>query len=675
MGLARNRAASPTPTCSSPPATSRRPQLAGSLIFGIGSHAGNNLPTAYYGNATDWVDVFSDAGGYVGSTGYGLADSVTTALGERLLALYADWIGVTVHLPAGDVPVSSAGALTYAKQSYLGGLGLYSGYDEKALMQAVYYGLPMYTFTGTTKAAPLPDTPDLTVTTTDGLTSARLSFTPSFEAKTAKNAAGQTVSYLTANGQAPAAVAGEPVLARIVTPLPAVAGDLVPRGAILTALTSAFDDETRAAIAVPGVGVPETNAIRTDLAFPSTFATITSQQTPTGPINSLVVTPSRVEVGPGGQSRVERFTSFDARVVFGPASSTDTTGPRIDALEVPGPGQGGMEITASDPSGIAAVVLLTQRQDETQGVWARAAVTPPVAGGTDPDLWVATVPDVPFRWILQVVDGAGNVTTDTARGHLDVAGAPAPALGDPGPDVTIAVGERLLRAVPVTDGGAAAGVTASVQVTAADGGVVTAPATVETGSDGTTTRALIDHAFTRSGSFAVTLTVCRATACTRTSFAVDVPAPNAPPAAVVTLSPTDTPAQPTSTILAIATPTDPDNDPVTLAYAWTRNGVTIADQIHRDPPARGHRPAGRRHRGDGHTLRPARRGARGIREPARAHDGHGPTLDPLVTPAGNPDAAARALRWCEPARPRVERVSPGRCRGTARSSGVPGTAA
>ena len=84
--------------------------------------------------------MFSAAGGYVGNTGYGLANNVTTALGERLLALYADWIGVTVDGAA----VSSAGALTYAKQSYLGGLGLYSGYDEKVLMEAVYYGLPMY---------------------------------------------------------------------------------------------------------------------------------------------------------------------------------------------------------------------------------------------------------------------------------------------------------------------------------------------------------------------------------------------------------------------------------------------------------------------------------------------------------------------------------------------------
>ena len=100
----------------------------------------------------DWADVFSSAGGFVGNTGYGLANNVTTALGERLLALYADWIGVV----ADGKPVSAAGALAYAKQSYLGGLGLYSGYDEKVLMQTVYYGLPMYSFANPTREVPLP---------------------------------------------------------------------------------------------------------------------------------------------------------------------------------------------------------------------------------------------------------------------------------------------------------------------------------------------------------------------------------------------------------------------------------------------------------------------------------------------------------------------------------------
>ena len=98
-------------------------------------------------------------------------------------------------------------------------------------------------------------------------------------------------------------------------------------------------------------------------------------------------------------------------------------------------------------------------------------------------------------------------------------------------------------------------------MTADDGGVVTSPATVETGPDGTTTSALIDQTLTRPGHFTVTLAVCRGDACTRTSFAVDVPALNAPPAVDVSLSSSDVPAQPTSTVLAIATPVRPGERP------------------------------------------------------------------------------------------------------------------
>src|SRR5690606_25634729 len=115
-------------------------------VFLIGCHAAQNLPGAYYGDAPDWAEVFSAAGGFVGNTGYGLANNVTTALSERLLTLYAGWLGAhtgTAEDPG--PPVSAGAALTYAKQSYLGELGRYSGYDEKVLMQTVFYGLPMYT--------------------------------------------------------------------------------------------------------------------------------------------------------------------------------------------------------------------------------------------------------------------------------------------------------------------------------------------------------------------------------------------------------------------------------------------------------------------------------------------------------------------------------------------------
>ena len=132
-------------------------KLAGSLLFTIGCHAGNNLPGSYYPGSRDWVDVFSGAAGFVGNTGYGLANDTATALSARLLDLYAQWIGVS----SGGTAVSAGGALVQAKHAYLAGLGLYSGYDEKAVMEAVYYGLPMYTFAAPTQDAPAAEDPRL----------------------------------------------------------------------------------------------------------------------------------------------------------------------------------------------------------------------------------------------------------------------------------------------------------------------------------------------------------------------------------------------------------------------------------------------------------------------------------------------------------------------------------
>ncbi|MFD4958315.1 hypothetical protein [Microbacterium sp. NPDC058389] len=550
-----------------------QPQLSGSVIFGIGCHAGNNLPTSYYGAVTDWVDVFSQAGGYIGNTGYGLANNITTALSERLLSLYADWIGVQVD----GTPVSAASALAFAKQSYLGGLGLYSGYDEKALMEAVYYGLPMYTFDAPAKEMPLPETPDLTVSTDGGLTTASLSFTPAF----GQHSAADGSEYLTVDDQAPLAVAGQPVLPTIVRTLEQAPAGLTPHGVVLTALTSEFDTEGTPAVATPSVGVPEAAASRTGVAFPSTFGTITHQDTPDGPRDLLVLTPARVEIPPGGAARTERFTSFTAQVVYGDASSTDATPPSIDSVELPSPGRGEMEITVSDAgSGIASVILLVQ--PEGQAEWQRATVAPPTA--TSP-AYRAAVPTTPFRWMLQVVDAAGNVAVDTARGRLDVAAQAAPALGDPGPDATVAVGDRLLRTVDVTD--AVAGESLSAKVQVVDGGgtestgddevIATSEAVVQTGPDGST-RVLIDQPVTQYGTYTVVLTACRSRACSSVSFALTTPPPNTAPIAQVTVTADTDPTLATSILTAEVTLTDADEDAVTPTYAWTRNGVAIPGQ-------------------------------------------------------------------------------------------------
>jgi hypothetical protein len=550
-------------------------QLAGALVFLIGCHAGNNLPTAYYGDVEDWVDVFSSAGGFVGNTGYGLANNTTTALGERLLALYADWIGVEVD----GRSVTSAQALAYAKQSYLGGLGLYSGYDEKVLMVAVYYGLPMYTFvpaaSGQTKSAPVPQIPEglSEVADHDGLMSASLRLQPSFA--TVPSASADGTAYLTADGQSPAVVPGQPVLPRLVSalgprPVDPELGPLVPRGAIITGLTSETESGVDPAIAAAGVGVPQTELSRTGVAFPSSYATVSRQEAPGGPIDLVVVTPARVEVARDGTASTERFTDLSVEAVYGPESSSDDTAPVVTYVEVPASGGSHMSFDADGTgSDIAKMILLVQR--EGQSTWERVPVTAG-AGGETGD---ADVPNngTPFRWILQVVDAAGNVATETRRGHLDPAAAAAPTLGTPGDDVTVEAGDRVARTVDVTDAAPGEQLTATVSVKAGTRVVASGPAVIE--QNGDRTHARVDELFATPGDYVVDLRVCRTTSCTTGSFGVTVVDANLAPAATVTLDPSGSAVVPTSVLTATGQGTDPDGDHVDLSYRWTRNGVPV----------------------------------------------------------------------------------------------------
>ena len=203
-----------------------------------------------------------------------------------------------------------------------------------------------------------------------------------------------------------------------------------------------------------------------------------------------------------GQGTTELFTTFTAEVVYGPDTSTDTTPPIIDSVTLPGAHASDIEIRATDTGGpIASVILLVQPEGTDE--WERMDATEVVVNNPDGTVaeryWKVTPPAGSFRWMAQIIDSAGNVTVDSSQGHLDVAGAVAPTLGDPGPAVTIPLGERLQRAVEITDGIPGERLAASTTVTDAAGNAVSsAPATIQTGTDGTM-RGAIDQPIVSAG--------------------------------------------------------------------------------------------------------------------------------------------------------------------------------
>ena len=417
----------------------------------------------------------------------------------------------------------------------------------------------------------------------DGLISASLSFSEAGLDLQPADPANPGSSYLVSGGEAPLFVEGQPVLPRLVRSLPAAPAGKVARGVLITGLSSSVSALTDVPIADATIGSDPASLARGGVAFPSTFAQLSTQQTPSGRVDTLVVTPARVQSAVGGTGVLERFTSLGLDIQYGNAGLDDETPPAIGNAEV-----NGNEIfvkvdgTGSD---VSQVILLAQRQG--QSTWEKFTLSPIDDG------WItSTGISGPFRWFIQAVDAAGNVAIDTSRGHLDIAGATAPDLDDAPGEVTVQQGGRLLQSIGINDATAGEQLTGTYRIVESlddDSDPETDPvefeahagaAVLETLADGTT-RATIDRVVTRPGDFTVTLEVCRGVACASVEFALRVPFANTAPVAEVTVSAGGGIANPSATLTAAATWTDADDpDPtnpvsVNVGYSWERNGAPI----------------------------------------------------------------------------------------------------
>jgi hypothetical protein len=112
--------------------------LSGGLIYSVGCHGGLNVPPNNPVSAMDLPQAFIGKGAnYVGNTGYGWGMRNSIGLTERLIRLF------TRALLAGTK--SSMGkSLATAKVLYYTEDHDFSSYDEKVMQQVVFYGLPMY---------------------------------------------------------------------------------------------------------------------------------------------------------------------------------------------------------------------------------------------------------------------------------------------------------------------------------------------------------------------------------------------------------------------------------------------------------------------------------------------------------------------------------------------------
>jgi hypothetical protein len=121
------------------------------VVLSAGCHSGYNIvdSAALLDGGTDtfdWTQAMADQHAVlIGGTGYQYGDSDFLEYSERL---YLD-IAKRLHEgpSTGDAPPVAVGtALVQAKQDYLSGLSTVSGIDQKAMLEATLYGLPMTGF-------------------------------------------------------------------------------------------------------------------------------------------------------------------------------------------------------------------------------------------------------------------------------------------------------------------------------------------------------------------------------------------------------------------------------------------------------------------------------------------------------------------------------------------------
>jgi CSLREA domain-containing protein len=166
----------------------------GRIVFTMGCHAGFSLfdnlnygATASSDFTLDWPQAYMEGGAieFMGNTGFGLGDTATVAYSERLNQLFAARLNGTMTI--GE-------ALEFAKQEYVGDLGVVSLYDAKVGNEATLFGIPTYRLgTGTPPAAPSP--PPTHTDSATGLVAQDFAVSPTFTLQSTASLG----SYFTAN--------------------------------------------------------------------------------------------------------------------------------------------------------------------------------------------------------------------------------------------------------------------------------------------------------------------------------------------------------------------------------------------------------------------------------------------------------------------------------------------
>ena len=497
--------------------------LTQSLIFSMGCHSGLSVSDITIGATnSDWAQTLGQQGSlYVGNTGYGYGDTEAIAYTEELMLLFAEQVTNPFAVDRNGLSGSSTvgEALTWAKNEYVSGLQTFSVYDEKAVMESTFYGLPFYQVGS--DPAPLPpvpvNEPVADATGTDAVETTLQGTTPAAPQSTNL---GVYFAGTDDDGNEEIIVApGRPVQPKDTTDISVVdaANPSVlaqeALGAIVLEMDSTYQIVDDPLIASPtfvgGASLPEVRVASG--VFPTKQVQITNSTGPAGRRQTLVVATGQYDAGTQKQ-RLD--TDIDVVVYYADPTESDRRAPVIagvDATVVDSVLT--VELTATDAGGVDRVYLLVA---EDPGITS-AGAAPTVWRGLDlrrvgsSDRWTGSLnltagTDL-VEFIVQAKDDVGNVGYATNKAtNFSKPVVPPPPPPPPPPPAQLTVTTEDPLATGWYDGDATVSVpTAASDVIFSLNGIVqeraTPPVTFEIVDDGVQnwTVRTVDGTFSVSG--------------------------------------------------------------------------------------------------------------------------------------------------------------------------------
>ncbi|MBI1293772.1 hypothetical protein GC175_02290 [bacterium] len=385
-----------------------------SLVYNVGCHGGLNDPLTL-----DLPQAFVGRGAvYVGNTGYGWGGG-GIVYSESLMRNFTRAVLTETKAEIGP-------ALTAAKQTYVSRARVFGGYDAKILMQTTLYGLPMFEITSggaLSDEDPFPSLEDAVsppgaFSDQANVGSFGYGLPQSFGAFGSDDANPDYRLDLDGNIVFDAGAPIQPGYYRdLSAPNAGSLRGVIFRGGVYT------ETITEAPIALAyNEYITDTTTQDFSAAgwYPSVPFGVQSSALDPSLTDTVVLALGQYDSQTGAQRVFDRM-SFDTYY----SDSADTTPgevTHVDAVLDEAMGKGLFKVEATDPAGVARVVVAYTAGD---GVWSSQDLLFDAPSAK----WTGVITGtVNTRYFVQVVDGAGNISIDDNKGRYHPLLPPLPLI-------------------------------------------------------------------------------------------------------------------------------------------------------------------------------------------------------------------------------------------------------